>query len=84
VTTVEQVLIIILAVGFFVLLVLSIILVSLLVAIMRNVKRISERAEEATSNFSELAAMVGRKVAPFALSGIGAMAMKWVKGRMKK
>jgi competence protein ComGC len=73
-----------LAVGFFVLLVLSIILVSLLIAIMRNVKRISERAEEATGNISELAAMVGRKVAPFALSGLGTVAMNWFKGRKKK
>lgn len=83
-TTVEQVLIVILAVGFFVLLVLSIILVSILIAIMRSVKRISDRAEEATSNISELAAMVSRKVAPFALSSVGAFAMKWFKGKMKK
>jgi hypothetical protein len=83
VTTVEQVLIIILAIGFFVLLVLSIILVSLLIAIMRNVKRIAERAEEATGNVSELAAMFGRKLAPFALSGLGAAAMKWFKGRKR-
>jgi cell division protein FtsL len=84
VTTVEQVLIIILAIGFFTLLVLSIILVSILIAIMRNVKRISDRAEEATSNLADVAAMVGRKLAPFALSGVAAAAMRWFKGRHKR
>ncbi len=83
-TTVETVLVIILAIGFFALLVLSIILVSIMIAIMRNVKRISDRAEEVTSNMSELVAAVGRKVAPFALSGLTAAAVRWFKGRGKK
>jgi cell division protein FtsL len=83
VTTVETVLIIILAIGFFTLLVLSIILVSIMIAIMRNIKRISDRAEEATSNISEVAAMIGRKLAPFALSGVTAAAMRWFKKRSK-
>lgn len=81
---VETVLVILLSVGFIILLILSIVLVSILIAIMKNVKRISERAEEATTNISEVAAMVGRKVAPFALSSITTMIMKKFNNRSKK
>ncbi len=84
VNNVETILIIILAIGFFTLLVLSIILVSIMIAIMKNVKRISDRAEEATSNVAEIIATVSSKIAPFALSGLTAAAMRWFKGRSKK
>ncbi len=82
--TVETVLVILLGVGFLSLLILGIILVSIMIAIMKNVRKISERAEEATSNVAELASMIGRKVAPFALSGLAGAAMKWFKNKSKK
>lgn len=82
--TVETVLVIILAVGFFALLVLSIILVSIMIAIMRNVKRISDRAEEATSNVAGIVSAVASKVAPLAMSGVAAAAMRWFKAKSKK
>lgn len=70
VNSVETALVILLAIGFLALLILSIILVSMLLAIMKNVRRISARAEEATANISEVAAMMGRKVAPIAVSTV--------------
>jgi cell division protein FtsL len=76
VTTVETVLVIMLAIGFLVLLILSIIVASLMLGVMRNVKRISERAEEAAANVSDLTAMVGKRVAPIALSAAIAAAMR--------
>jgi len=80
VNNVETVLVIMLAIGFATLLVLSIILVSLMIAVMRNVKRVSQRAEEFTANASELASMVSQKVAPFALSAaVAAIARKFNK-----
>lgn len=79
--TVETVLVIILSIGFLTLLILGIVLTSILIAIMRNVKRLSERAEEATSNVAEMAAMVTRRIAPLALSGVIAAAVKLFKGR---
>lgn len=74
--TVETALVIILAVGMAALLVLSIILVSIMIAVMKNVQKISERAEEATSNINEVIATMGRKVAPLAVSGIVAAIMR--------
>jgi len=81
--SVETVLVIILSIGFLTLLVLGIVLTSILIAIMRNVKRLSERAEEATSNVAEMASMVTRRLAPLALSGVVAAAIKLFKGRGK-
>lgn len=81
--TVETVLVVLLSVGFLSLLILGIILISIMIAIMKNVKRISDRAEEATSNVAELAATIGRKVAPLAFSGLAGAAVKWFKNRSK-
>lgn len=78
---VELAWVIILSVGFLVLIVLSIILVSLMIGVMRSVRRISQRAEEATANISELAALVGKKVAPFAMSAAMAAAMRRFRGK---
>lgn len=76
--SVETALVIVLSVGMAALLVLSIILVSIMIAIMKNVQKISERAEEATSNVNELIASLGRKVAPVAVSGIvSALMRRW-------
>lgn len=82
--TVETVLVIMLAIGFFVLLVLSIIVISLLIAILRRAKRISQRAEEATSNISEAASMIGSKLAPVAISTIVGLITKKLNSRRSK
>jgi hypothetical protein len=76
VNDVETALVILLSIGFLTLLILSIILVSMMLAVMRNVKRISARAEEVTANAADLAAMVSKKVAPLALSAALAAVMR--------
>ena len=81
VNNVETVLVILLAVGFLTLIILSIILVSITLAVMKNVKRISDRAEEATANVSELAALLGRKVAPLAVSAMVAAMVRRFRGK---
>jgi len=81
VNTVETVLVILLSVGMVSLLVLSIIFVSILIAVARNVKRISDRADEVTGNVSELVATMSRKVAPMAVSAIAAAVMRRWRGR---
>jgi hypothetical protein len=79
VNTVETALVILLAVGFLVLLILAIILI----AVMKNVRRISDRAEAVTSNAAEITEMIGAKIAPFALStALGAIFKR--AGRKKK
>ena len=79
--TVETILVIMLAIGFVVLLVLAIILTSLMIGVAKNVRRISEKAEEAVENMSDLTAMVGKKVAPIALSAAVAAAMRRFRGK---
>ena len=74
--TVELVLFILLSVGFLTLIILSIILVSLMLSIMKNLKRIAERAETATNNVASVAESIGRKVAPLAASGLMGLIMK--------
>lgn len=74
--TVELILVIILSAGFLTLIVLSIILVSLMLAIAKNLKRIAERAESATSSVAAVAESVGRKLAPLAASGLLGLLMK--------
>ncbi len=74
--TVELVLVILLSVGFLTLIILSIILVSLMLSIMKNLKRIAERAETATNNVASVAESIGRKVAPLAASGLMGLIMK--------
>jgi flagellar biosynthesis protein FlhB len=81
VNSVETALVILLAVGMASLLVLSIILVSIMIAVMKNVQKISERAEEASSNINEVIASVGRRVVPIAMSGlVAAVVRKFRKG----
>lgn len=80
-TTVESVLVIILAVALFLLLVLGIIMAALAVGILKNVKHISQKAEETTASFADIASMVGKKVAPVALSAAIAAAMRRMKSK---
>ena len=80
-TTVESVLVIILGVALFLLLVLGIIVASLAVGILKNVKHISQKAEETTANFADIATMVGKKVAPVALSAAIAAALRRFKSK---
>lgn len=79
--TVETVLVVILAIGFAVLLILSIVIASLVVTILRRLNRISTKAEQATANISEAAAMVGSKLAPVAVSTIVGLITKKFSGK---
>jgi len=79
--TAETALVIILSLGFLTLLILGIILTAILIAITRNIKRMSERAVEATGNIAEMASMVTSRLAPLALSGIFAAVVRWFKSR---
>lgn len=74
-------LVIILSLGFLTLLILAIILVSMMLSVMRNLKRVTERAEEVTSNAADLTAMISRKVAPLAVSAAMAAIARRFKGK---
>ena len=47
-----------------------------MLSIMKNLKRIAERAETATNNVASVAESIGRKVAPLAASGLMGLIMK--------
>ena len=78
---VETVLVILLSVGFLTLIILGIVLVSLLLGIMKNVKRMSQRAEEATGSVASILASLGQRVAPAAISGIVATLVRLFKAK---
>ncbi|QQR52111.1 hypothetical protein IPG36_06070 [bacterium] len=80
-TTIETILVIMLGVGFFILLVLSIVIASLVVVIVRRINRLSVKAETATENISSAAAMVGTKLAPVAISTLLGLVAKKMKSR---
>ncbi len=80
-STIETILVIMLAVGFFILLVLSIVIASLVIVIVRRLNRISQKAEVATENLSSAAAMVSSKLAPVAASSILGFIVKKLKSR---
>jgi len=80
-TTVESVLVIILAVALLLLLALGIVVAALAVGILKNVKHISQKAEETTASFADIASMIGKKVAPVALSAAIAAAMRRLKSK---
>lgn len=70
-----------LGIGFFILLVLSIVIASLVIIIVRRVNRLSVKAETATENISSAAAMVGTKLAPVAISTLLGLVAKKMKSR---
>lgn len=75
-TTVETVLVIFLAVALLLFLILAITLVAIAISVARHIKNIAERADDATSNFADIAKMVSRKIAPVALSAGLAAALR--------
>lgn len=82
--TVETALVILLSIGFLTLLILSIVLITILVGIMRNVRRISQRAEEASGNLAGIVSTVRERLAPIAMSGLVGLALKWIKRRKEE
>jgi hypothetical protein len=84
VNTVELVLAILLSVGFLTLIVLSIIVVSLMLSIMSNLKRIAARAEAATNSVASVAESFGRKIGPLAASGLLGLILKRFTSKKEK
>ena len=80
-TSAESILVVLLAATLLILLVLSIVVISLFLKILGNVRRISEKAEAVTDNFGDIAAMVGKKVAPLALSAAVTAALRRFKSK---
>ena len=80
-TNVETILVVFLSVALLVFLILGIVLITIFIGILRNVRRISQRAEEASTSFADIAQMVSNKVAPVALSAAIAAALRRFKSK---
>jgi predicted HAD superfamily phosphohydrolase len=72
-------LIVLLSVGFVILLTLSIILVLLMIGIMRNLRNITDHADKATQSASDILSMLGKKIAPVAISTAVAAALRQIR-----
>lgn len=77
----ERVLLIVLSTAFLILLVLVIVFVVVLIKILSAIRRITNRAEDATESLSSMLKMVGKRIAPVALSTLAAAAFKKVKSK---
>ncbi|MFI5240750.1 MAG: hypothetical protein ACHQUB_03525 [Candidatus Saccharimonadia bacterium] len=75
-TGLETTLVIILAVGFGLLLLLSIIVVFIIISILQNIRHITQKAENATDNLAEIAKAVAQKAGPGLASALIGLAMK--------
>jgi len=80
-TTATVVLIVLLSVGFIILLGLSITLIVIIIGIMRSIKRITDKAEQATDSLSDLAGLMSTKVVGVALGTAVAAALKRFKSK---
>ena len=80
----EVVLVIFLSAALLVFLILSIVAVSFLIGILRDIKRIADRAEEVSENLGEVAKLMGRKILPMVASATAAATANWVKSIFKK
>jgi len=74
--SVETVLLVVLGVMLALFLLLGIVLVVIIIGIVKNIRHITQKAEETTNSFADIAMMVGKKVAPVALSAAAAAAMR--------
>ncbi|HEX7259585.1 MAG TPA: hypothetical protein VF272_01490 [Candidatus Saccharimonadia bacterium] len=81
---VQNILVVMLSIGFAVLLVLGIIMVFILIRIITNIRHITQRLDETTENMGEMAKHVGRKIAPAALSALGSLLVRKAKSKVKR
>ena len=81
--TATEILVVFLGAALLIFLILGIVAASLMVRILRDVRTITHRVEETTENLSDIAKMVGKRVAPVALSAAIAAAMRKFKSNDK-
>ena len=81
---VETVLLIVLSVGFAILLILGIMMAFVLLKIVTNIRRITQRLDETSENLGEVTKYVGRNVAPAAMSALMRVMFRSAKSKVKR
>lgn len=79
--SVETILLVILGIAFALMLTLTIVLIVIVIGIVKNVRHITQKAEETTDSFADIAVMIGKRAAPVALSAVAAAAMRRFRSR---
>lgn len=74
--SIESILVIVLGIALALFLILSIVVVVIVIGIVKNIRHITQKAEETTDSFADIAVMLGKKVAPVALSAAFAAGMR--------
>ena len=82
-TNIESTLLILLSIGFLVWVVIAIAIALIIMKILQNVRRVSEKAELATDNLNQALRVISKKVAPMALSSLMGMAVSKLKKHKK-
>ena len=82
-TTTQNILLIILATSYAVMLVLSIIAISLVIKILKSIRHIASEVERGAENFSETVDAIGDKIKPIITAGILKFVMKQFKSKRK-
>ena len=80
-TTATFILLIILGASFFIMILLGIVVATLAIGILRQVRRITNRAEATTESLSDIFMTVSKKVAPLALSSMAAAILRKFKSK---
>jgi hypothetical protein len=80
----QTTLILILSIGFFVLLVLSIVLVASVIIILRRVQRVTSKLESITDNIPDVLKSLGKKIGPVAVTTILGAVTKHLASRRSK
>ncbi|HVE80674.1 MAG TPA: hypothetical protein VNA68_00835 [Candidatus Dormibacteraeota bacterium] len=79
----QTVLVILLSIGFLILVIMGIIVSFVLVKILLNIRRVTQRLDETTENMGEALKYAGRKLVPAALSALSGVMLNKVKSKMK-
>jgi hypothetical protein len=80
---VQLVLVILLGVGYTLLLIMSLVAVYIVIRILQSIRHIARNAEMTTDNMSEVVKMVGKRIAPVAMSGLAGAVFKFVNDKRK-
>ena len=80
----EIVLVVFLASALLIFIILGIVAISVTIGILRDIKKIADRAEEISENLGEAARVVGRKMLPMIASATAAAVAGWIKSFTNK
>lgn len=83
-TTIETLLLVLIATGFLVILIIGILIAFTVLKVMQNVRRISEKLEATTDNLGETVKAVTKKLLPLAGTSVVGAVMRKIKHKKRE